>query len=864
MAGPTDWIDAALARWVSFTLRFRKSIVALTIVAGAGALLYAAQNLGINTDTADMISPELPWRQDFIRYRESFPVRDRNLIVVIDGATADASDEFASRLAAALRARPDVYHSAFLGGDGEFFARNGLLYLPLESLEALADRLIAAQPLLGLLGQRFNGAGLIDVIARTFEQGADEPGAEALEPLYAELARTIEGAAAGTPRAVGWRRLLLGEAPGTRRLILLAPALDFDSVQPGRAAIDGVHAAIAELGGTPPGVTVRLTGTVAMEHEELRTLAEGASLASGASLVLVAALLFATLRSWRLLAISVAMLLVGLSFTAAFAAATVGHLNLLSVAFAVLYIGLGVDYLTHVNLRIKELRAQGLHPDDAIRAGTSEIGASLLVCAVTTSVGFFAFIPTSFAGVSELGLISGTGIFVSFLVAVSLLPAFVGTFLARRAPVAAEPWVNARVFEPLIRRPRAVVAVSVAATLAALAALPYVEFDSNPINLRDPDTESVRTLRELAAESDAPLLQLAAIAPDHATALDWEAALERLDGVSEVVTVASLVPDEQAEKLAVLEDLAFVLGPRIAAAPRLPPDAAALETELRALEQQLAAAAGAGAALRDAIAAFLARLPGLEAAESRARLAALDRDLIGDLPRELERLATALDAQPFGAEDLPSELRERWIAPDGSELIEIVPSEDVSQNAAAARFVEAVRTVVPNATGLPVVYEEASSTILGAFRTAFVTAAVVVTLILWLTLRSVKDAALVVGPILLACVLTAGVTVLLDMPFNYANIITLPLLVAIGVDSGIHLIHRMRVGGERAERLFRTSTSHAVLASTLTSVASFGNLGLSRHVGTASMGIFLTVGMGAVIATTLIFLPALLKLRDPA
>src|SRR5690606_14086892 len=165
----------------------------------------------------------------------------------------------------------------------------------------------------------------------------------------------------------------------------------------------------------------------------------------------------------------------------------------------------------------------------------------------------------------------------------------------------------------------------------------------------------------------------------------------------------------------------------------------ALETELRALEQQLAAAAGAGAALRDAIAAFLARLPGLEAAESRARLAALDRDLIGDLPRELERLATALDAQPFGAEDLPSELRERWIALDGSELIEIVPSEDVSQNAAAARFVEAVRTVVPNATGLPVVYEEASSTILGAFRTAFVTAAVVVTLILWLTLRSVKD-----------------------------------------------------------------------------------------------------------------------------
>src|SRR5690606_25700652 len=133
--------------------RFRKTVVAVSLLAAAAALTYAAQNLGINTDTADMISPELPWRQDFIRYRDSFPVRDRNLLVVIDAATAEAASELARPLAEALRQRGVLYQSVFLPGAGEFFERNGLLYLPLAELERLADRLIAAQPLLGLLGQ---------------------------------------------------------------------------------------------------------------------------------------------------------------------------------------------------------------------------------------------------------------------------------------------------------------------------------------------------------------------------------------------------------------------------------------------------------------------------------------------------------------------------------------------------------------------------------------------------------------------------------------------------------------------------------------------------------------------------------------
>ena len=169
---------------------------------------------------------------------------------------------------------------------------------------------------------------------------------------------------------------------------------------------------------------------------------------------------------------------------------------------------------------------------------------------------------------------------------------------------------------------------------------------------------------------------------------------------------------------------------------------------------------------------------------------------------------------------------------------------------------------MPTATGLPVVYQEASATVVAAFERALLYAFMMVAVIIWLVLRDLKDTLLVLVPIALASVLTAALTVLVGMPFNYANIIALPLLVGIGVDNGIHVVHRMRTDG--VARLFDTSTMRAVLASGLTTVASFGNLAFSSHIGTASMGILLALGLVASMAATLIVLPAWLALRAPA
>lgn len=866
MHGATRWIGSALAAWVGIVLRAARTTVVLVVMLGAGGTYYAAGNLGINTDTADMIAASLPWRRDFIDYRETFPARDRNLVVVVEAGTSARAERYAERIAARLREAPEHYRSVFLAGSGEFFERNGLLYLGVGELEGLSERLVAAQPLLGLLARDFNGARVIDVVERTVTEDA-APAAE-LAPLYEELELTLERAASGDDvMPLRWHRLVGTRAlDDTRRLIVVQPVLDFSRVQPAGAAIERLRALVdAELAGGDD-VRVGLTGTVAMEHEEMVSVSRGAGVAAAAALAMVAVVLYWALRSLRLLAVSLVTLVVGLGCTAAFAALAVGQLNLLSVAFAVLYVGLGVDFILHINLRFKELLAEGVQRAAAIVETIRGVGTSLVICAVTTAAGFYSFIPTPFDGVSELGLISGTGMFISLAVSVTLLPALLALTSARGFRGAREGRPAARPWAPLSRHPKIVAFACVLLALATFASLPRARFDSNPVNLRDPSSESVTVLRELAADSEAPLLNLVAIADDPATAAAWADALERLPEVREVDTLDELVPDDQPAKLAVLDDLALVLGPGFAELEPVPEQPDALEAALVSLERTLRGLAAPTAAerrLTQAVARLDAALGALPAGAASARLTALGRALTERLPAELERLETALGAEAFGRAALPDALAERWVSGAGRELIEIVPAENVDDGAAAARFVEAVRDVVASATGMPVVHQEASATVVRSFRLALTYAFVMVVVILLVLLRRPSDIVLVIVPIVFAAGATAGLTVWIDMPFNFANIIALPLLVGVGVDNGIHMVHRMRTEPPRDGDLLATSTARAVLASGLTTIASFGNLAWSAHLGMASMGQLLTLGMAVTLLATLVLLPALLALKAP-
>ncbi|MCG8434727.1 MAG: MMPL family transporter [Gammaproteobacteria bacterium] len=868
------WVARLLQSWVAAVSRY--AIVVIIIAAAASVWLfhYTVTNIGVNTDTADMISEHLPWRRTFIDYRESFPSQVKNLVVVIESDVPELAETARDRLAAAMQAEPELFHDVHIPGGGEFFAHNGLLFLDVNELEDLADNLAGAQPFIATLARDPSAPALFSLLGTAVENREQATGPLELAPILKRMERSFVAAANEEFYRISWRELLSGgkqDAGQGPQFIMVKPQLNFNEMLPGNSAIKRMRSLITELDlSEDKGIRVRLTGQVALANEELKSVSKGMGLAGGIALLMVAATLFFALGTYRLVIAVVLTLLAGLIGTAAFAAFAVGDLNLISVAFAVLYIGLGVDFAIHLCLRYRELIHSGKQHDDAISTAAGDVGSSLLFCAVTTSVGFYAFFPTTFKGVAELGLISGTGMYISFIATMTLLPALL-KLMPLRASGARLPSRN-RIIHGLamlpVQRRGTIRIIALVIGVASLAVIPFVHFDNNPFNLRDPDTESVATFLDLLAKSDTPPLSITLLSDSSTETARIVKEAVTLPTVKNVVSVATLVPNGQQDKLMIISDIAFLLGPDLIVTNTATPTALSLN-DIDEFDATLTAYARdaqgderqAAEDLLGGIKKFQEAFAGADNERQEVLLNELHASLVATLPRNIDVLRDSLRASRITMDNLPAALKERWVTAAGRQRIEVFPAENIMQDEPARRFVSDVRSVDPNATGLPVIHQEAGDAVIDAFQQAFISALIVVSILLLVLLRNAYDVALVLTPLLLAGLVTGAATVIFDIPFNFANIIALPLLLGIGVDNGIHMVHRARAAPPSSGNLLETSTARGVVFSALTTVFSFGNLAYSEHLGTASMGQVLTLGMVLTLCSTLVVLPAILKVR---
>ena len=865
-------------------------VLALALLLTAGAAQLTITRIGINTNTTDMLSEELPFRRYDRALSQAFPQFSDNLIVVVEAATPDLADDGARRLAAALAARPALFEEVFYPDGAPFFRRNGLLYLEPGELAALGDRLAEVQPLLAALAVDPSLRGLAGVLRQALDEGGPEAAAALGRALdhFSETAEALATQRSGGAPAwpLSWQALLSGEAPepaDKRRFITVRPVLDFASLEPAAAAISAVRALADELGLTADrGLRVRLTGSAVMFQDELHSLRDGMGLVGLISAVLVVGLLVLGLRSLRLVAATLVTLIAGLIWTAGFATLAIGELNLISVAFAVLFIGLSVDFGIHFCLRYREAVEGGAGggagggpggdttPEAALVEAARGVGGALTLCAVAAAIGFFSFLPTAYRGVSELGLIAGVGMFIALFANLTVLPAILS--LAPLGPSGRVPRspLGDRLQRLARARPRRVIGGALALGLAAAALLPFARFDDDPLNLRDPAAESMTTLFELFDDPRVTPYAAAVLAPSLEAGATLAARLEALPEVASARAISDLVPADQDDKLAMIDEMAVFLGPLFlgplsqgARAPPPGPDQrwAALDGLREALGETQGAPVPAARRLADA----LDRLAEDGGGWSPAALIQLEDLWLGGLPGRLEALGAALEADSVTIDDLPADLRARYLAADGRVRVEVLPAEDLRVPAARARFVDAVRAIAPQVTGTPVTLTEAGRAVIQAFGEAAAYALILIVVLLLVVLRSARDSLMVLAPLVLAALLTVGATVALDIPFNFANVIVLPLLFGLGVASGIHMVIRARAtgGGSDGGGLLATSTPRAVLFSALTTIGSFGALALSSHRGTASMGILLTIAITLTMLCTLIVLPALLTRRRP-
>jgi uncharacterized protein len=830
-------------------------------IALAGALVltalsgfYAAGNLKIDTDTAGMISEDLPFRQRYKAFREAFPALSDNVVIVVDADLPDLAEEATEALATALRADRENFPLVFSPETNPFFVRNGLLYLDRDALAELSDEIADSQAFLVKLAEDPSVRGLATVLTDAVDGVEDVDQAARFANVLDSLTAVAISVGQGTPSALSWRALIGGQQDegATRRVIITQPRVDFSTLSPAAEAMERIRGIARNAGLTPEnGMTVRLTGGVVISTEELESVTRGAKNAGLVSLVLVTLLLAWGIRSLRLVLGILAALVVGLVWTAGFTTLAIGHLNLVSVAFAVLFIGLGVDFGIHFALRFREESLGDGDPDDVLPRAGRGLARPLGLCAIAAAISFFSFVPTDYRGLSELGLIAGVGMFIAFIATFTVIPAFLTVFPPR-----------ATLSVPAMRTSRGLPdrRIAIAALVlggAAAATVPFARFDLDPIKLRDPSTESVRTFRDLAATAGSSPYTIELLAPSLSGAYAMASELRDLPVVEKTVTATDLVPTEQVAKLAIIDDLNIFLAPLRLGGQAAKIDAAEREAAFTKLRDSLAR--GAARDLPELAAASQRLNAASGVLDTAEKQAAFESAVFRYFSPQIDRLKKMLDAGPVALEDLPPEILQRYLALNGRARVQVYPVENLEDPEALKRFVQAVRAVAPDATDSPVEILEAGRAVVNSVVTAALISVFAVTLMIFLVLRSVRDTVLVLVPLILAGLFTVAATVLLSMPFNFANVIVLPLLMGLGVANGIHLVSRAR---EEHSGLaaFSTTTPRAVIFSSLTTIASFGSLAVSNHRGTASMGELLVLSIGLTLVCTLIVLPALMQL----
>jgi len=857
-------LDDFLDWWGSKVLRFSWLVILLFIVVCAASLHFTINNLGVNTDTSTLLSQDLPFQKNRARWEQAFPQDAGNVLLVVESPTAEQTSIASNELAKRLAANKQLFEYVYIPDDNTFLKQQGLLYLEANKLEDLANKLSDAQPFIGYLSKNYHLQGLLEILGKALENTDDELPMD-LNPLLTEIDQSLIAVQAKQKHYLSWQKLLaVNEANDRntlRSIVSAKPIADFNSMQPAKRSMDYARTIIQEIKLLDPQVTIRMTGKIALEEDELRVLSEDTVYSGLFALVLVIIVLFIGLRSTKLVLCTLIVLIMGLILTAGFATIAVGHLNVLSVAFAILYIGLGVDFAIHICLCFRECWEHHMTSEQAIQRSIRILGSSLLLCALTTSIGFFAFIPTDYKGVSELGLISGGGMFVGLIVSLTLLPALLKVFSIKKLPQTQVTQLPHWVCTFPFRHGRAIRYTSFLFAAAAVFSLNYVYLDSNPINLRDQDSESVQVFKDLLQSKDRSPFVLIGLSNSLTSAETLAKKVKQLPAVNKAINLKSFVAENQEDKLEIIDDLNMILGAELGNFDRPLESAdsrqALLDLNVK-INSELTQPTGKASPellqkLQQDISEFIVFADATKEPEVSYRQ--LDDNILGLFPHTMQRLSISLSAYAFGLIDIPDYIKMNWVSASGIYKVIIDPRKDLNNAENLTEFATQVQSVDDAVTGLPVSDLAAGKVITEVFIQAFSTAIIVIFIVLLVILKSVRNTFLVIWPLLLAGLLTAAANVLLSNPFNFANIIALPLLMGMGVDSGIHIMHRLNAG-LGSEHLLQTSTARGVFFSSLTTLLSFTSLAFTNHQGIASMGLLLAIGISFTLICTLIVLPA--------
>ena len=907
-----DTLLAALARWsIRHPWRVLGIAAALSV-----ASIWTARDLDISLSFADQLPEDARERQLLEYGSENFGGMDL-LFVVLRGEgpeqLAAAADAAAGEIAGVEGYVAQVLHRVDLG----FFRRHGLLYAPPSELEALVEDLEGggaageatrallsagdAGALAGGIGARIEAALLEDEEAVTNERedllsqlsaleglvraaAGDEAARadETLESLFGqERAEVATGGVWSSPgddpesAIIDDHAYFLSE-DRTAALLLVRPTRqDYDYGFSG-VLMEAVRGILTEVSAAHPGVSWELTGNLAVMHEENEAITKDMAITSGVALIGILLVFFFIFRQPLFLVVVGVPLVTSVIWTFGVVALLIGHFNVTTAIFGPILMGLGIDFSIHLIARWLEERSRGGGFEPAILTAITVSGRGLITGGLTTAGTFFVLGTARFKGMSEMGLIAGVGILLELVAMLVMVPALLRLFERRLEEVAARPvggGISERIADAVSARPRFALVVGLLLTLLGGWGATQLAFNYDIRSIEPEGMPSMEALRGVERTFGLTVDYGMVLADDAAQEATRVEALSKLKTVAAVESAATYLPEGQEAKLPYARRLLAALGDQGIGAAQPPAAQAAGFAQLaRSAEALLQAAILAGEfevedgarRLQGAAAALAARLEGGAAPLGLKTLSADLREALADLRGGLKE---DVEAGGLRAEDLPPALRGSYLGKDGRRLIYAYPAQNLwDERFMGQHLAELEETAPGDVLGIAVVFHALMNGIRTDFRAASFYALLVVLALVLLDFRRPGLAFAALLPLVAGALWMLGTMTLFGMEANYVNVGMVPIVLGIGIDDGVHMLHRFideRRGGMGLREAIHEMTHHtgrAVLLTSLTTGIGFGAIGLAHHRGLASLGIAVALGIFTCYLAAVTLLPALLSL----
>ena len=888
-----DTVFARMLGWLAdVVLRHPRWFIWPQLILAGVCILTAAIGLKFDTSRSNLVGGDKKYQRMFLEYRREFPACD-DMVVIAESDDAEKNRQFVERLGAKLELDTNLFSSVFYKGDLKMLGRKALLFVPENELEQMQEMLRQYRPFITQFTETTNLISFFNAINTRFRTAKQEADSEnkslvgalpALERIVVQAEDCLQRS--GTPPTPGVTALFGASAEAEQRIYLTLAQGRFYLVtaQARRVELEGeavkrMRSLMEETKAEVPGINAGLTGSPVLEHDEMLQSQKDTAWATGLALVLCALIFIFGYKETGRPVKATLCLLVGLAYTLGFATVVVGHLNLLTITFLPMLVGLAIDFGVHLVTRYEEELRHGRTEAGALRKAMIYTGQGIFTGAFTTAGAFLAIVFTDFKGIQEMGLISGGGLLICLIPMLTMLPALLlrGHQNVIDHVIGERPQHRQRLEQVWLQRPAWALGVMVAISLICMWQFKKVYFDYDLLNMQSKGLPAVAYEQKLIKSTPKSVLFAAVVAENAKEAVTLKKKIEALPSVSEVESISQFLLGDQTRKLQLIGEIKDEVATlHFEEVDVRPVDVEKLSGTLYSLQGYLGAAAEAAGeekaeikrqllSLREAITELRKQMLAMNADIAGVRLAGFQQSLFNDIQATFEAIRDQDNSGALRAEDLPQALRSRFVGVNGKHLLQVYPRKDVWQRPNQKEFVEELRRALdPQGTGRPLITGEPVQLLeyTSLLRTSYETAAWyslgAIVLLVFIHFRKISLVLLALVPVVIGAIWLGGFMGLCNIPFNPANIMTLPLVIGIGVTNGIHILNRF--AEEKTAGIFSKSTGKAVLVSGLTTIAGFGSLIIAEHRGIQSLGYVMAVGVATCMVAGLTFLPALLRL----